>query len=51
MALPLGEPLAVGDVELSYEQLVLSDELPFVARELAVVVLVVADNPSRCLIQ
>jgi len=52
MDLPLGGPLAVGDVVLSYEQLVLLDEFPFVARGLAVVVLViVVDNPSRCPLQ
>ena len=50
--LPLGGALSVYDVGLSYEQLVLLDEFPFVARGLAVVVLVVVvDNPSRYLIQ
>lgn len=50
--LPLGGALPVGDVELSYERLVLLDEFPFVARGLAVVVLVaVVDNPNRYLIR
>ena len=52
VGLPPGGALHVGDVELSYEQLVLLDEFPFVARGLAVVVLVVVvDYRSRYLVR